>query len=236
MSFVLATSRPWNEIMARRLTERTGQPFHLITRKEDLTPERLREIAPRYVFFPHWSYLIPEAIHESWECVIFHMTDLPYGRGGSPLQNLIQRGHRETMLTALRCVAELDAGPIYLKHPLCLEGSASEIFLRATGLIETMIETIIHEAPEPQPQQGEPVIFQRRQPADSDLTQAPIQTLNDFFDFIRMLDAEGYPRAFLDLHGHRMELSRVQLEQDQLVGTFVLYRQDAMPDQNSGGG
>ncbi len=90
MIFVLATSRPWNEIMARRLTERTGQPFHLITRKEDLTPERLREIAPRTVFFPHWSYLIPPCIHEDWECVIFHMTDLPYGRGGSPLQNLIQ--------------------------------------------------------------------------------------------------------------------------------------------------
>lgn len=103
--------------MARRLTERTGQSFHLITRKEDLTPERLREIAPRTIFFPHWSYLIPPAIHEGWECIIFHMTDLPYGRGGSPLQNLIQRGHRETMLTALRCVAELDAGPIYLKRP-----------------------------------------------------------------------------------------------------------------------
>ncbi|WP_201246136.1 hypothetical protein [Halochromatium salexigens] len=92
-----------------------------------------------------------------------------------------------------------------------------------------MIETIIREAPEPQPQQGEPVIFQRRRPADSNLSQAPIQSLNDFFDFIRMLDAEGYPRAFLDLHGHRMGFSRVQLEQDRLVGTFVLYRKDAMP-------
>ncbi|MBK1633375.1 hypothetical protein CKO31_21990 [Thiohalocapsa halophila] len=236
MSYVIATSRPWNEIMAARLSERTGQPFHLITRKEDLTPERLREIAPRTVFFPHWSHLIPATIQEGWECVIFHMTDLPYGRGGSPLQNLIQRGHRETQLTALRCVAELDAGPVYLKRPLCLEGSASEIFLRAAGLIEDMIETIIREAPTPQPQQGEPMVFRRRKPEDSDLDQAPIQSLNDFFDFIRMLDADGYPRAFLDLHGHRMELSRVQLEQDRLVGTFVLYRQDAMPDQDSGGG
>ena len=236
MTFVLATSRPWNEIMAARLTERTGHAFHLITRKEDLTPERLRGISPRYVFFPHWSYLIPAAIHQGWECVIFHMTDLPYGRGGSPLQNLIQRGHRATQLTALRCVAELDAGPIYLKRPLCLEGSATEIFLRAAGLIEDMIETIIREAPEPQPQQGDPVIFSRRKPAESDLSQAPIQNLTDFFDFIRMLDAEGYPRAFLDLHGHRIELSRVHQEQDRLVGTFVLYRQSDMPGGNSRGG
>lgn len=222
--------------MARRLTERTGQPFHLITRKEDLTPERLREIAPRAIFFPHWSYLIPPDIHQHWECVIFHMTDLPYGRGGSPLQNLIQRGHHETQISALRCVAELDAGPVYLKRPLCLEGAASEIFQRAAGIVEAMIETIVREKPAPQPQQGEAVVFRRRKPEESDLSQAPIHSLNDFFDFIRMLDAEGYPRAFMDLHGHRLELSRVQLEQDRLVGTFVLYRQCAMPDETSGGG
>jgi hypothetical protein len=52
---------------------------------------------------PHWSHLIPESIWGPCPTVIFHMTDLPYGRGGSPLQNLIQRGHSSTMLTALRC-------------------------------------------------------------------------------------------------------------------------------------
>lgn len=220
--------------MAQRLAEKTGHTFHLITEKAELTPERLAEINPRYVFFPHWSYIIPEAIHSAYECVIFHMTDLPYGRGGSPLQNLIQRGHHETQLTALRCVAELDAGPIYMKRPLCLEGAAAEIFLRAAGSIEAMIADIVREEPAPEPQQGEPVTFRRRTPEESDLASAPVQGLNDFFDFIRMLDAEGYPRAFVDLHGHRMELSRVQLEQDRVVGTFVIHKQDQIP-QNGGG-
>lgn len=235
MDYVIATSRPWNEVMAHRLAERTGHTFHLITRKEELTPERLERLAPRYVFFPHWSYLVPEAIHQAYECVIFHMTDLPYGRGGSPLQNLIQRGHTETKLTALRCVQEIDAGPVYLKRPLCLEGSASEIFLRAASEIEAMIETIIEDEPEPQPQEGEPVVFRRRRPEESDLAEASVQDLNDFFDFIRMLDAEGYPRAFLDVHGHRMEFSRVQMESDRLVGTFTIYRQDHIPDNGGGG-
>lgn len=231
MHIAIATSRPWYAFLANRLAERTGHSFHLITRKEDLTKERLREIRPRYIFFPHWSHFIPADIHQSWECVIFHMTDLPYGRGGSPLQNLILRGHRSTQMTALRCVAELDAGPIYLKQPLCLEGSASEIFLRAAGLIEDMIQTIIGEECEPKPQQGEPVSFRRRTPEESDLMRASIQHLNDFFDFIRMLDADGYPRAFLDIHDHRLEFSRVQLEQNRLVGTFVLYKENDMSDQ-----
>lgn len=233
MTYVIATSRPWNEILARRLAEKTGHVFHLITSKDELTVDSLRALQPRYVFFPHWSHLIPQSIHSQHECVIFHMTDLPYRGDGSPLQNLILRGHRETQLTALRCEADLDAGPVYLKRPLKLDGSASEIFLRAATTIEEMIETIIRDEPAPQDQQGDPVVFCRRTQKESDLSQAKFYDLNDFFDFIRMLDADGYPRAFLDRHSHRMEVSRVQLEHNRAEGTFVLYRQNAIPETDS---
>ena len=71
------------------------------------------------------------------------MTDLPFGRGGSPLQNLIERGIYETKLSALRCCKELDGGDIYLKRPLSLWGTAEEIYLRAAELTkEMMIETV----------------------------------------------------------------------------------------------
>ena len=163
------------------------------------------------------------------------MTDLPFGRGGSPLQNLIQRGYVETQISALRCVEEMDAGPVYLKRPLSLYGSAEEIFLRASGVIEEMIVAILREDPAPQPQEGESVVFRRRKPEESDLYRAPVQTLTEFFDFIRMLDAEGYPRAFLEVHGHRIELSRVHLEKGKVVGTFVLYLQNGIEDEKWGG-
>lgn len=236
MNYVIATSRPWNAILAQRLEESTGHRFYLITSKAELTLDRLREINPRYVFFPHWSSRIPSEIHEAYECVIFHMTDLPYGRGGSPLQNLILRGHTETKMTALRCSGVMDAGPIYMKQPLSLKGAASTIFVQATGVIESMIQSIVKEEPVPTPQQGDPVIFERRTPAQSDLTQAPIQSLNDFFDFIRMLDAEGYPQAFIDLHGHRIELSNVDIQNDRLTGNFVIYRHTQIPPETAGGG
>ena len=234
MNYVLATSRPWNEVLATRLHERTGHVFHVLRSRDELTVDRLRQLNPRYVFFPHWSYIIPEDIFITFECVVFHMTDLPYGRGGSPLQNLIQRGHRETKISALRCAEGVDAGPVYSKRPLCLEGAASEIFLRAAGVIEDMIAEIVRKEPIPAPQEGDPVFFQRRKPQESDLTQAPLHSLNDFFDFIRMLDAEGYPRAFVDVHGHRVELSRVQMEREELVGTFRIYKQHTMPENGGG--
>jgi methionyl-tRNA formyltransferase len=208
--------------MVKRLDERTGHKFFLINRKNDLSLDWLDTIKPRYIFFPHWSYIISEEIFSFYECVIFHMTDLPYGRGGSPLQNLILQGHKETKISALRCEKGMDAGPIYFKRPLCLEGSASEIFLRASGIIEEMIEHIVRKEPTPTPQEGEPFLFKRRKPEQSDLSKASVQHLSDFFDFIRMLDADGYPKAFMDIHNHRMSFSRVQMEQNKLVGTFEI--------------
>lgn len=226
MNCVLVSSRQWNEILADRLTEKTGIKFHLITKKEQLNIEYLESIKPRYIFFPHWSYIIPEEIYTKFECVIFHMTDLPYGRGGSPLQNLILRGHDHTKLTALRCIKELDAGPVYLKKELSLEGTAQEIFYRTTGLIEKMITEIIETEPMPIKQHGEVVLFKKRKPEQSNLKTAELISVNDFYDFIRMLDADGYPRAYADIKGYKVEFSEARFEAGILVGKFKVLSQN----------
>ena len=213
---LLLSSRPWNSALADRLSRCLDLPVELISTPDLLTAKTVFAIDPQWIFVPHWSHWIPETIWGPWPTVIFHMTDLPYGRGGSPLQNLIQRGHSSTMLTALRCVDGLDAGDIYLKQPLSLHGSAEEIFLRADGLIEQMIEWIVREEPIATPQLGEPVLFSRRRPAQSNLASCPEGDLSAWYDQIRMLDAEGYPHAFLEIHGMRLELRRACQRSDGL--------------------
>jgi methionyl-tRNA formyltransferase len=222
MSYVIATSRSWNEALASDLAEKTGEPFHLITKVEDLTVERLELLNPRYVFFPHWSQVIPKTIHQKFECVVFHITDLPYGRGGSPLQNLILNGHDNTVISAMRCIEELDAGPIYIKSPLNLAGSAADIFARASAIIGEMIIDIIEFEPNPKPQQGSPVIFRRRSPDDSNLRDANISSLNDIYNFIRMLDAEGYPKAFVKIFDYHIAFFGVRVDGDKLSGSFEI--------------
>ena len=226
MNHVLVTSREWNESLVKQLDEKTGHTFHLITRTEELTYDRLQAISPRYVFFPHWSRIIPGEIHEAFECVIFHMTDLPYGRGGSPLQNLILRGHEETRISALRCVAELDAGPIYMKQPLSLEGSAYKIFLRAADLVQQMIEEIVRTEPLPKPQDGEPTVFRRRTPEQSNLREANLGTLKEFFDFIRMLDAPTYPLAYIEHGDFLLEFSDAQLSGKSIEARVTIRRKE----------
>lgn len=203
--FVVASQRPWNAQLAERLAARTGLEFVAVRQTSELTPDRLAPLAPRYIFFAHWSSRIPSEIWQAHECVIFHMTDVPYGRGGSPLQNLIVRGHTETVISALRCVEAMDAGPVYLKRPLSLAGTAEEIFIRADCVIEEMIVQIIEHQPTPVPQEGEPTLFRRRGPADGDLAAAA--SIDQWFDGIRMLDAAGYPPAFVQVGPFRLEFT-----------------------------
>ena len=215
MNYVVASSSVWRLNLPENLSNRTGLKFISITRKEDLTPQTLETMFPRYIFFPHWSYIIPPDVFEKYECIIFHMTDVPFGRGGSPLQNLISRGIYETKISALRCVKELDAGPVYLKRPLSLYGSAEEIYLQASEIIEEMICQIIKEQPVPVEQKGEITCFSRRKPEQSDI--AELTSLKQVFDYIRMLDANGYPRAFLETEHLRFEFERASLKKGQVI-------------------
>ncbi len=75
------------------------------------------------------------------------------------MQNLIVLGHKETKISALRVVKELDAGPIYLKKELSLLGTAEEIFIRANKIIEQMIVSIVSHDLKPKQQEGEIVKF-----------------------------------------------------------------------------
>jgi methionyl-tRNA formyltransferase len=227
---VIATSKPWNQALPEKLHISTGQRFHLISNPADLTLTRLTELRPRYIFFPHWSHRIPADVFKNYECVIFHMTDLPFGRGGSPLQNLIASGICETQITALRCVEELDAGPIYLKRPLSLHGSAEEIYLRASGVVEQMIVEIVKTNPQPLEQTGEPTFFKRRTPAQGNLLDAA--SLDQAFDLIRMLDADGYPNAFINAGSLRLEFTRASRKTGSLIADVRITLQDKNTEEN----
>ena len=214
-TYIVAGKKPWNlRIFDEVISKFPGQ-WHFIESCEQLTKETVRPIKPRYIFFLHWSWQVPLEIIDSYECVCFHMTDVPYGRGGSPLQNLIVRGHRHTKLTALRMVHDFDAGPIYMKEDLCLEGTAEDVYLRASFLSAQMIGRIIKEQPKPIPQTGKVVIFKRRKPEESEILE--LDSLQALYDFIRMLDAEGYPKAFINHKRFRYEFSRAALYNGRIV-------------------
>jgi methionyl-tRNA formyltransferase len=131
-------------------------------------PEQFRvslDERPRYVFFLNWSRTVPADIVNNHECVNFHCTPLPYGRGGHPIENMILAGHAETIITAHRMTSEMDAGPIYgTRGPISLAGAKADIHQRFIEPVADLMRWIVETEPEPTPQQGEPVLFSRLSP------------------------------------------------------------------------
>ena len=228
MKIVIATLKSWNIEHAEKLKAELepGHEVLIMSSKDELSVENIEKIKPDFIFFPHWSYIIPADIYDKYNCVVFHMTDLPYGRGGSPLQNLIVRGHKDTKISAIKVTAGIDEGPVYFKENLSLDGSADEIFRRLSDVVfNKMIPRFLSEDLKPIPQEGEPVVFKRRKPWESELT--PEMTLSTVYDYIRMLDAEGYPSAFCNYGDKRMEFKAAEYgtdENGEYVRATVIFR------------
>jgi methionyl-tRNA formyltransferase len=156
------------------------------------------------------------------------MTDLPFGRGGSPLQNLLSRGIYNTQISAIRVVESVDAGPIYFKEPLSLEeGNANEIFERAAGIVfSKMIPRFLEQDLEPLPQEGEVVLFKRRKPEESEINFSSFSSFQKLYDFIRMLDGEGYPAAFLRLDNVKITFTKVQRADGKLLAHAEIVKEN----------
>jgi methionyl-tRNA formyltransferase len=215
-TYIIASEKIWNKGLAEILSARfPSDKWILIHNKTEFNLSAIRKINPDKIFFPHWSYIIPAEIYNNYDCIVFHMTDLPYGRGGSPLQNLIVRGHKTTKISAIKVVKDIDAGPVYLKKPLSLSGTAREIYFLANVIIEQMIFEIIKIKLKPAEQKGKPTFFTRRKPEESNIEN--LKNIDQVYDFIRMLDADGYPNAYIIKNDLKFEFTHAKLTSDKSI-------------------
>jgi methionyl-tRNA formyltransferase len=101
-----------------RLAESLGLPVLTPARARD--PEflaQLRALAPDLIVLASYGKILPQAALEiaplgNWN---LHGSLLPKYRGASPIQYALLNGERETGVTLMEMVAEMDAGDIYLQ-------------------------------------------------------------------------------------------------------------------------
>ena len=220
--YIIACSESWF-INSEKSKEFLNHNYTIISNKEDLNIAFINEINPEYIFFPHWSWIVPQEIHDSYNCIVFHTAPLPIGRGGSPIQNLILRKYTESPVCALRMTNIIDGGPIYLKKNVSLLGSANDIFQRLAYIIELMIIEIIESNPKPIEQKGEPIIFKRRNPRESELPKN-FNQLSEIYDHIRMLDADHYPKAFIEYGNLKIEFTNAKYGEDTIKADILIHR------------
>ena len=204
MKIVIACSKKWFH-----LNEKLKKNNHVvyINSQIDLTEDALLLLSPDLIFFPHWNWVVPESIYQNFNCIGFHTAPLPYGRGGSPIQNLILAGFTQSPICAIEITSELDGGGIYAKREIKLDGSLEQIFFRMNKAVNSLIEEIIENRPDPKSQKGSAHYFRRLNNADNEI---PLNLpLNKVCDRIRMLDDPSYPKAFLKIGDYKLEFSKV---------------------------
>lgn len=179
--------------------------FKVINEKKHLNLKLLKILKPKYIFFTHWNWKVPKSIYEMYECIVFHTSPLPYGRGGSPIQNLIMLNKRSSPVCALKMIEEIDAGPIYDKETISLEGNIVEIFERVQIAVDNLMYRIMKKKNNPKPQNGIPKKFKRRDELDSEISH--YEDIKSIYNKIRCVDGFNYPKAFINFGDNKLQFS-----------------------------
>ena len=169
--------------------------------------DKIHEIDPDWVFFFHWSHIVPREVYEKNKCVVIHTSNLPDGKGGSPLQNQIIDGIIKSKVNLISMVEQLDAGPVYCSQDITLQGSLFDIWMCISTVAHALIKKCIKDNLSPIQQTGHGKQYKRRK--DNSL---PIDTeeLYDIYRHVQMLDAEGYPNSNLKVGNFIFSFSRAK--------------------------
>ncbi len=220
--YIIATIKPWN-IKNFKLIK--SKKFKLISKSNNLTYNKLKKIKPKYIFFPHWSKKVNKKIIDNFYCICFHETNLPFGRGGTPIQNLIIRGKKQSTITAFKMDNKLDAGNIILKKSFKLNGSAQQIYENCSKIIFKMIKQIIKKRTiKTNPQKGKIVYFKRLK-NNSEIVSED-NTLDKIYNKIRMLDAETYKNAYLDSNNFYYNFFSVKKNKNILQAKVIIKKKN----------
>lgn len=130
--------------------------------------------------------------------IVVHASDLPQGKGFSPLQWQILAGKEEIPLTLFEAVEGIDAGPYYLKSSVRFDGTElyDELRTKLAEKINALCLEYVERMDElpPIPQTGEETFFRRRTRADDELSVE--KSIAEQFNHFRIADNERYPLFF----------------------------------------
>lgn len=204
MKFIIITKKVWNKENFKKKNNKI-----IFLKKIDL--KKIKKINPKIIFFIHWSDLIKENIYKKYLCIQFHASNLPLGRGGSPIQNQILLGVKKTKLSAFKISEKLDEGPVCLKSDLELKGRAIDIYKNIEKLSLIMAQKIVKmKKIKFFKQNGKVSYFKRRKKHQSKIDFRKIKNLDKLYDYLRMLDAPGYPHAYAELKNFRITFKNIK--------------------------
>lgn len=163
-----------------------------------------------------YGKIVPPSLLARYQnSLVVHESDLPRGRGWSPLTWQVIEGKRDIPVCLLEASEQVDAGAVYKKEFIRLQGNELVRDLRdlqaaATfRLLESFLADYPYSVSEGKAQSGEPSYYPRRRPVDSKID--PNKTLKELFPQLQVVDNERYP-AYFELNGEKYLL---KIEKDE---------------------
>lgn len=136
--------------------------------------------------------------------IVVHASDLPKGKGFSPLQWQILEGQNDIILTLFEAIEAVDGGDFYFKDNINFDGTElhDELRNRLAGKIIQMCVKYVIEYGEMKPKQqvGEENFYRRRTTTDDEIDVD--RTIRDLFNHLRIADNDRSPLYFHHL-GHK---------------------------------
>jgi methionyl-tRNA formyltransferase len=193
----------WVQPLAKGFVERLSRSYlaRYVERTADV-PEG--DVA----FFLGCSRIVPvEILRRNRLSLVIHGSDLPRGRGFSPIPWQVLEGQNRIPVVLFEAEEDLDSGPIYFRDAIELDGTEllDEIHKKTWDKIEVLITRFLetYGTVSPVPQVGQPSFYPRRSRDDDELD--PDQTLAAQFDHLRIVDNDRYP-AWFTFRGQRYNL------------------------------
>jgi len=140
-----------------------------------------------------------EGLKKSTSNIVCHPSDLPAGKGSSPIAWELLKGANELTFTLFEAVEGVDSGPIYDKLKVKLSGHELNDEIKKIQAITTfeMILNYINSFPSVSSYQqvGKETFYKKRTPQDCELDIN--NSIKDQFNLLRIVDNDNYPAFFI---------------------------------------
>ncbi|MGE5340714.1 MAG: formyltransferase family protein [Candidatus Omnitrophota bacterium] len=181
---------PWAKMLLDLLS-----PHHEVSLHQDF-----RQIAPGDVcfFLGYLTRVPPDILKRNRHNLVIHESDLPQGRGWSPVAWQVSSGVNDIPVCVFEATDELDAGPVYLRDTIALDGTELLPEIRekqGRKTVELCLRVLEQwEKLEAEIQDGPPSYYRRRTAEDDRLDIK--KSIEANFNHLRILDNENYPGWF----------------------------------------
>lgn len=174
----------------------------LVTRSKQITKGDI-------LFIISCTEIIKENTRKKFKhTLVIHESDLPKGRGWSPLVWQIINGENEIPISLFDAEDKVDSGDIWKKEIVNVKNHEVsneinfKVFTTKIKLIDFAIKHM--NSIKKTAQKGKPTFYSQRKPEDSELDVN--KTINEQFNLMRIADDERYP-CFINFRGHKYKIT-----------------------------